>query len=153
MFLLTFCIKQFIAFGHSNVKMQLETQSCTQWIDLRLCHIYSSFVHMISSWIQPTVQKVYYKGQAVWMRGSGWNRNKFDGLGRFRWVLPSAHTVCRASVVSVRSLSSAHTVRIFFIECWLHVLAAWETLDTVLQKVATKKHVYPGVAATIQGSQ
>lgn len=84
--------------------------------------------------------------------GSGGNRNEFDGLGKLGRVLPCNHTVGRASVVCVRSLSSAHTVRIFFVQCLLHALAAWETLDAVLQEVATEKHVDPRIAATIQGS-
>ena len=85
--------------------------------------------------------------------GSGGNRNEFDGLGKFRRVLPCTRTVGRASVISVRSLSSARTVRIFFVKCLLRALAAWETLDAVLQEVATEKHVDPRIAATIQGSQ
>ena len=108
---------------------------------------------MVSSWIQPTGQKVCYESQAARTWGSGWNWNESDDLGRFRRVLPRTCAVCRASVVSVRSLPSARTVWIFFAERLLHVLAAWEALDTVLQEMTAKKHVYPGIAATIQGSQ
>lgn len=50
-------------------------------------------------------------------------------------------------------MSSAHAVSVFFVEVLLYILAAREALDTVLQKMATKKHVYPRVAATIQRSQ
>lgn len=89
----------------------------------------------------------------MWLCGSGRNRNESDGPGRFRGVLPCPCAVCRTPVVRVRSLSSAHVVRVILGEFLHHALAAWEALDTVLQEVATKEHVYPGVAAAVQGGQ
>lgn len=85
--------------------------------------------------------------------GSGGNRDEFDGLGRFRRVLPHPCAVCGASVVGVRSLPPAHAVRVVLGEFLHHALAAWKALDAVLQEMAAKKHVYPGVAAAVQGGQ
>lgn len=87
------------------------------------------------------------------MYSSSGDRNEPDGLGRFRGVLPRPTAVGRASVVRIRSLSAAHAVGVILGEFLRHALATWEALDTVLQEMATKKHVYPRVAAAVQGGQ
>lgn len=132
-------------------KTQLETM---YWAGLRLSHINSSAL-MISSWIQREwITKLPSpESQTAGLCSSGGDRDEFNGPGRFRWVLPRPCAVCWASVVRVRSLSSAHAVRVVLGELLHHVLTARETVDTVLQEVATKKHVYPWVAAAVQRGQ
>lgn len=97
--------------------------------------------------------KVPPKSRAAWMCGSSGDGNESDGFGRFGRVLPHPSAVRWASVVRIRSLSAAHAVRVILGEFLRQAVAARETLDAVLQEMATEKHVYPRVAAAVQGSQ